>query len=42
MDGYNEFVETFATARGLSWWEPFGMAPVRLVLAAQSPTAQSI
>jgi hypothetical protein len=40
--GYNEFVETFATARGLSGWEPFGMAPVRLVLAAQSPTAQSI
>jgi hypothetical protein len=25
--GYNEFVETFATARGLSWWKPFGMAP---------------
>jgi hypothetical protein len=27
---------------GFHWWEPFGMAPVRLVLAAQSPTAQSI
>ena len=22
---------------GFHWWEPFGMAPVRLVLAAQSP-----
>jgi len=31
---------------GFHWWEPFGMAPGpgedRLVLAAQSPTAQSI
>jgi hypothetical protein len=40
--GYNAFVERLPEYTGFHWWEPFGMAPVRLVLAAQSPTAQSI
>jgi hypothetical protein len=44
--GYNEFVETFATAHGLSLVGAVrdgpGPGEYRLVLAAQSPTAQSI